>query len=154
MFSGGTDVVSFCAGVARESEREGFYGCCCMSQRSGGSTRLKWSFTYARSSVSLAKPELCKCFRTSTCLCRFLVLRYYPVQPLGRDKTLCFCSLPEPRAGTSNNEEAIEKSPFGLSVLKAPFRQTAGNYIGKQVIFMKAGWWGRRSTLPFSLGQG
>lgn len=139
MFSGGTDVVSFCAGVARESEREGFYGYCCMSQRSGGSTGLKSSFTYTRSSISLAKPELCKCFHTSTCLCRFLVLRYYPVQPLCRDETLRLCSLPEPRAGTSNNEEAIEMSAFGLSVLKAPFRQTAGNYIGKHVIFMKAG---------------
>lgn len=154
MFSGGTDVVSFCAGVARESEREGFHGCCCMSQRSGGSTGFKSSFTYTRSSISLAKPELCKCFHTSTCLCRFLVLRYYPVQPLCRDETLRLCSLPEPRAGTSNNEEAIEMSAFGLSVLKAPFRQTAGNYIGKHVIFMKAGWWGRRSTLPFSPGQG
>lgn len=154
MFSSGTNVVSFCAGVARESEKEGFRGCYCTSWRSGSSTGFKWSFTHTPSSISLAKPELCKRFHNSTCLCRFLVLCYCPVQPLCRDETWRFCILPEPRAGSSNNKEAIEMSPFSLSALKAPFRQTAENYIGEQVIFTKPGWRGRRSMLPFSLGQG
>lgn len=154
MFSRGTNVVSFCAGVARESVKEGSYGCYCTSWRSGSSAEFKWSFSYTRSSTSLAKPELCKSFHNSMRLCRFLVLHYYPVQALCRDETSRFCILPESRAGSSNNEEATEMSPFSLLVLKAPFRQTAENYIGQQVIFMKPGWWGRRSLLPFSLGQG
>lgn len=144
----------FVLGVARESEKEGCHGCYCASWRSGSSTEFKRSFSYTHSSTSLAEPVLCKCFHNSMCLCGSLVLHYYPVQALRRDETLRFCILPESSAGSSNNEEPIEMSLFSLSVLKAPFRQTAENYIGEQVIFMKPGWWGRRSTLPFSLGQG
>lgn len=114
MFSRQHGLILCCSHYFRESEKERF-----MDFIVAG---LEWFFLLffyffacILSSISPTKPELCKCFHSST-LSHSLTAHHSSRAGMSPAVLL----PPRPSTGDSNQDEAVEKSPFRLPLLKLP----------------------------------